>query len=343
MTKKIIKIIFLAKLLFLFSLLVFFYWGIYLPKNNIDEDKIFIVRAGDSLSFVAKKLEEEKIIKKDYFFITYGLLTKKGRELKPGSYKFSSTMNVSEILEKIASGGEERLTIIEGWNLREVAIHLEEKGYGTKEEFYHLAGAPPFYDGEKLIESQKANIVFIEEQKNLSLEGFLFPDTYFISPGTPMEEIIATFLSNFEDKINKEIEEMIEKEGTTLFETIIIASLLEKEVTSFEDKQIVSGIIRRRLEKGMRLQLDATVTYLTGRKSVQIPITETRIRSSYNTYVYDGLPVGPICNPGIESIKAALLPKETDYLYYLSKPTGETVFNRTFDEHVVAKNKYLKQ
>ncbi len=343
MIKKIFITLITLVTTFFLLLTVFFYWGIYSPKDNNEEDKFFVIREGDSLSFIAQNLEEEGIIKSGYFFIVYGVVTKKGKQLKPGNYKLLSLMSVAEILDKIASGGSEKVTIIEGWNLRDIATFLEEKGYGEKEDFYEAAGTPPLYKNGELINQKTGNVVYIEEQKNLPLEGFLFPDTYSISPGTPMEEIVSTFLFNFERKINEEIKELIKKRGISLFETIIIASLLEKEVTSFEDKQIVSGIIKKRMENDMRLQLDATVTYLTGKKSVQVSIGETRIPSLYNTYVYGGLPIGPICNPGMESIRAALLPKETDYLYYLSKPTGETVFSRTFEEHVVAKNKYLKQ
>lgn len=343
MIKKIFTtIIILVTIFFLFSSL-FFYWGVYLPKDNNEDEKFFIVREGDSLSSIAQNLENEGIIKNSYFFIFYGIITEKGKQLKPGNYKLLSLMNVAEIMEKISTGGSERITIIEGWNLRDIAVFLEEQGYGKKEDFYKVAGTPPLYQDGELVDQKPGMMVYLEEQKNLPIEGFLFPDTYSISPGTPMEEIVATFLFNFEKKINSEIEELIKKRGTSLFEIITIASLLEKEVVSFEDKQIVSGIIKKRIEKDMRLQLDATVTYLTGKKSVQVSVAETRIPSLYNTYVYGGLPIGPICNPGMESIRAALLPIETDYLYYLSKPTGETVFSRTFEEHVAAKNKYLKQ
>lgn len=337
-----IKKIIILKLILLFFLILFFYWGIYIPKDRSDGEIFFIVKTGDSLSSIAKNLDKEEIIKADYFFILSGLLSNKGKSLKPGNYKLSSSMSVYEILEKIASAGGERIVIIEGWNLRDIAKYLEKNGYGEKEDFYRLAGKPPFFDGETLNEHQKSEIYFIKDQEELSLEGFLFPDTYLISPGTPMEDIISTFLLNFENKIDGEIEKMIAEKEITLFKTIIIASLLEREVPSFEDKKIVAGIIEKRLEKGMRLQIDATVSYLTGKKSVQIPVTETKITSLYNTYFVKGLPLGPICNPGIESIRAALSPEETDYLYYLSKPNGETVFSKTFQDHIAAKNRYLK-
>ncbi len=170
----------------------------------------------------------------------------------------------------------------------------------------------------------------------MPLEGYLFPDTYAVAAGAQMDDILKLFLANFKKKAVEEIGE------EDIFETITIASLIEKEVISYEDKRLVSGIMRNRLKIGMPLQIDATITYLTGRRSVNIPILETRIKSPYNTYVNTGLPIGPISNPGIDSIRAAMDPKENDYFYYLSKPTGETVFSRTLEEHNYAKNKYLR-
>ncbi len=336
MIKKIIAVFFLT----IFISGGVLYWGIYLPKNKSDLEISFSVSSGESFIDIANRLKERSIIKSNYFFIIYGALTQEGRSLMPGIYNLSSSMSIQEILNKLSSGGKDRITIIEGWNLRDVAVFLENKGYGTQEEFFSLTGEPPKYkDGE--VVSQKEGEMVVK--KGMSLEGFLFPDTYFVSLGTPMEEIVQIFLDNFESKIDEEIEELMKNKGLTLFETITIASLLEKEVRTLEDKKIVSGIIRNRMEIGMRLQLDATISYLTGRRSVQIPVTETRINSLYNTYRYEGLPPGPISNPGMESIKAALLPTETDYLYYLSKSDGETVFSKTHEEHVEAKNKYLRQ
>ena len=128
----------------------------------------------------------------------------------------------------------------------------------------------------------------------------------------------------------------------TIFEIITMASLLEKEVKAFEDKKLVSGILWKRLENKMPLQVDATITYITGKKSSKVSLDETKIDSPYNTYKYKGLPPGPISNPGLESIVAAIYPKKLDYLYYLSTPEGETIFSKTFEEHKRAKEQYFK-
>ncbi len=344
------KIILAAIGLFLFlilGVLFFVYQGIYLPKDSQGEEVSILIERGETVSSVAKKLREEGVIKSDIFFIIYGTFSEEGKNIKPGQHIVSSAMNVPEIFRKIIVFDANRVTVVEGWNLRDIAQFLEEAGYGEKDEFFRLAGKPPFYDGESLLEEAPREMAldddfFDKPEDVVTLEGYLFPDTYFISVGTSMEEIVSTFLNNFKKKLSGEALDMVRDSEHSLHEIITIASLIEKEVFLPEDKRIVSGIIQKRMDIGMRLQMDATITYLTGRRSVRIPITETRIDSPYNTYVYEGLPKGPICNPGIDSIMAALSPKETGYLYYLSKPTGETVFSKTHEEHVRAKNRYLR-
>lgn len=349
MFRKIVILFSASLLIVIFGVAFVFFWGFYLPKDATSEEVIFLIEKGEGMSQIAMNLEQQELINSSYFFIIYGKITEKGRVLKPGSYKISAKMPVSQIIEMFVKGAEDRLLIIEGWNLRDIADFLEDNNYGTKEEFYALVGTPPTYIDGRVVAGMSGENNFKEEfdflkevPENLSLEGYLFPDTYFISPGTSMESIIRSVLSNFKQKINSLVKEELENSSMSLFEVITKASLIEKEVVLYEDKQLVAGIINNRLKKNMRLQIDATITYLTQKRSVQIPITETRINSPYNTYVNHGLPLGPICNPGIESIRAVLNPKESDYLYYLSKPTGETVFSRTHEEHVKAKNEYLR-
>ena len=121
-----------------------------------------------------------------------------------------------------------------------------------------------------------------------------------------------------------------------------MASLIEKEVKTPEDKKIVSGILWKRLENSIPLQVDATISYITGKKGDSVSIEETKIDSPYNTYKYKGLPLGPISNPGLESIIASIYPENSDYWYYLSTPEGKTIFSKTLEEHNIAKAKYLK-
>ncbi len=332
MKKILILLILIAAIFFAFQIMLN-------TSREVEGDyEVFTVERGEGLLAISEKLEEEGIVKNSYLF-TFYILLKGGRtDLKAGTYLFSPVMSISDIADHLIYGKQHsrRITIIEGWNLNDIARYLEEEGIGTKEEFYSLAGRPPrIEDGE--IFSGYAGEIEDPFGRGVSLEGFLFPDTYYVPFSATIEDVILVALRNFERKAlgNFEFEEDI-------FDIITLASLIEKEVVLPEDKRLVSGIIRKRIERGMVIQVDATIVYITGKRSTFVSIEETRINSPYNTYLYPGLPEGPISNPGLFSIEAAINPKESDYLYYLSKPTGETVFSRTLMEHNTAKNSYLR-
>ena len=297
---------------FCFSFLIFlltfiFWWGIFVPKDQIAREKIFSVEKGQGLLEISQNLEKEGLIRDKIFFILYVLLKGKEKNLQAGKYYLSSSMNIPQIAQKIISGdiAKIKVTIPEGFTKREI----EEK-LGIK------------LPGE-------------------NLEGYLFPDTYYFPIDLNGEEVVKVMRENFEKKIAPYKEE-IEKSGKTLHEIVIMASLLEKEVKTKEEKELVAGILWKRLKVGMPLQVDATITYITGKKTTKIPLEDLQIDSPYNTYKYKGLPPGPICNPGLESILAALYPKESEYWYYLSTPEGKTLFFKTLEEHNLAKAKYLK-
>jgi UPF0755 protein len=148
-------------------------------------------------------------------------------------------------------------------------------------------------------------------------------------------------LDNFNKKLSIKMREDIKKQGKTIFEIITLASIIEKEVSKEEDRKIVAGIFYKRLKQGIHLESCATINYILGNNKKQLSFEDTRVESPYNTYLNKGLPPGPISNPGIFAIKAAIYPQETDYLFFLSKPTGETVFSKTFEEHNKNKRKWL--
>jgi len=298
--------------IFVFSLLIFsvmflFLWGIFLPKEKNSVPEFFSVEKGQGLFEIGENLEKENLIKSKIFFAFYVILIGKQKNLQAGKYFLSSSMNIPEIAKKIISGdvAKIKVTIPEGSTVKEI----EEK-LGIK------------LPGE-------------------NLEGYLFPDTYYFPVDVTGEEVVKIMRENFEKKISP-YKEGIEKSGKTLKEIIIMASLIEKEVKTKEEKELVSGILWKRLESGIPLQVDATITYITKKKTTKISLEDLQIDSSYNTYKYKGLPPGPICNPGLESILAALYPKDSDYWYYLSTPEGKTLFFKTLEEHNLAKAKYLK-
>lgn len=343
---------FLSTILILIIFLgaVFIFWAVYLPVSfSSDQDITFLVKKGEGAKEMSINLGEQELIRLKSLFRIYILLRGDQKNLKAGSYLLSKSMNIPKMVNKFVSGDiiKNKITIIEGWNLRDIGWHFENKEMFQAEELFELAGFP-------LIDYSKAKDLpfpqdFSEEfdfladkPENIGLEGYLFPDTYEFSSEADIEEIVKIMLNNFNKKLTLDLKEEIAFQKKSIFEIITMASLLEKEVRTFEDKKIVSGVLWNRLGVGVPLQVDATVSYITGKRSVKVSKEETQIDSYYNTYKYRGLPLGPIASPGLESIKAAIYPKDSDYFYYLSTPEGETIFSRTLEEHNIAKAKYLK-
>ncbi len=148
-------------------------------------------------------------------------------------------------------------------------------------------------------------------------------------------------LKQFEQRVVFDSLPALKAQNRDLYQIIIMASLLEKEVRTFEDKKLVSGILWKRLKSDMPLQVDATISYITGKKTTKISLEELQIDHPYNTYKYKGLPPGPISNPGLESIKAAFNPEDSPYWFYLSTQEGKTIFSQTYQQHLKAKELYL--
>jgi UPF0755 protein len=324
--------------------------GIYLPKDlGSSEELSFLIEKGESVFQIADKLEAQNFIKNKFYFELYVFLTASAAKLKAGEYLLSSSMTIPEITEKITSGDivKQRITIIEGWNLRDIGWYFENRGMFQAEELFELVGFPliDYSENRDLPEPRdfSEEFGFLKDKlRNVNLEGYLFPDTYEILKGETLEEIVKKMLKNFDKKLDLKLKEEINLQERTIFEIVTMASILEKEVQTLEDKKTVSGILWKRLKNSMPLQVDATITYITGKKTTKVSKKDTEIDSPYNTYRYKGLPLGPICNPGLESIMAAIYPIDSEYWYYLSIPTGETIFSKTLEEHNLAKAKYLK-
>jgi len=333
-----------------FLIIGFLAAGVYLPKNSLSEKEvIFNIEKGEGSKDISFNLEKEGLVTWGPIFRIYVLITGVSGKLQAGKYLLSSSMNIPEMVKEFVVGDvmKEEITIIEGWNLRDIGFYLEGKGMFQAEELWELAGFPAIdYSQVKDLPTPvdfSSDYNFLKEKpENIGLEGYLFPDTYQINKGATLEEIIRKMLNNFDQKLTPDLREEIKKQEKSIFEIVTMASLVEKEVRTKEEKELVSGILWKRLKAGIPLQVDATIIYVTGRLQTKISKEETEIDSPFNTYKYRGLPLGPICNPGLESILAAMYPEDSQYLYYLSKPDGETVFSKTLEEHNLAKAKYLK-
>lgn len=326
-------IIFLLFLIITSSLFLFF--GIYSPLQNKEtaQEKVFEIKEKEGLFEIARNLEKENLIKSNFLFEFYVILKNDFNSLRRGSYNLNSGMSIKEIAQKIIEGDtiKLKLTFKEGWRIEEMGEYLEKRQILEKKEFIDAA------------QNYKSDLKILKDnplEKNL--EGYLFPDTYVFEQKISAQKIIDRMVLNLQNKLIQEIGPNLTLEEKNFHEIITMASLIEKEVQTYEDKRLVSGIGWKRIENQIPLQMDATITYLTNKKSSKVSIEETKIDSPYNAYKYKGLPPGPICNPGLESIKAALYPKESEYWYYLSSPTGETIFSENLIQHNTAKIKHLK-
>ena len=327
--KNILKII--GAVLLLVFLFVCF--EIYFPANpSSDETISYTVQKGWGDVHIAADLQKLGIIRSSYFFRFYDLISLQHSSLQAGGYSLSPRMSVYQIAKKMAMGDvvQNNIVIFEGWSIKDIAKYFQSQGICDQDYFISLT--------QKDYSSQFDFLA--DKPKNAGLEGYLFPDTYQISKNETCDEIINLMLHNFGQKLTPDLRAEITKQKKSIFDIVTMASMLEKEVRTLDDKKIVSGILWKRISIGMPLQLDSTVNYITDGNDPSVSIKATKIDSPYNTYKYAGLPKGPISDPGIDSITAAIYPVKTSYLYYLSD--GKTIFSQTLQQQDVAKAKYLK-
>jgi len=288
------------------------------PLSAQNIEKVFIIERGDSLKIIANNLEKDGIIRNSIWFTSYVFYKGLAGHLQAGEYSLNLNLNIIQITNKIFKGDviprEVKITIPEGFNIRQIDARLAEAG---------------------LIEAGELSI-------QSYLEGYLFPDTYEFNKRMDLDDILNIIKENFDNKLTDSLKNEIERQKKTIKEIIIMASIIEREVPLYEDSRIVSGVFWNRLKINYPLQSCATIAYALGKDKWIYSIEDTKIDSPYNTYENIGLPPGPICNPGILAIQAAIYPRQTDYYFFLSKPDGETVFSRTFEEHQMNMDKYLK-
>ena len=321
------------------------------------------VAKGASSSQVARSLEQKKVISNDRVFLYYLFAKGAINKIQAGNYELSGAMTIPEIVQKLTHGevisNEVRVRIGEGWNLSQIAAAVEESGLGTKDSFHKLTGSPPALGGSAALGTILSRYEFLDNlPAGTTLEGYLFPDTYFISREGGAEELVHKALQNFDKQVSSDLRFKISAQNKTLHQVITIASLIEAEVgrnvvgrklTESEIKEIeeerfiVADIFWTRLGLGLPLESDATVGYATGKPRRQATIEDTKINSLYNTYRYAGLPPGPINSPSLAAIDATLNPANTPYLFFLSAPDGKAYFARTLEEHNANRRKYLSE
>ena len=320
-------------LIFGFACFLVLYFVFNLTARGGSLEKEVRITKGEGFSEVADRLAEEGLVRSSRILKFYGILSGNVGRIKPGDYVFSSDESAVRILNRLVAGPEDiKIVIVEGATMRDIDSMLAEAGISP-------AGAVRSFS----INQVRSDYPFLA--KISSLEGFLFPDTYRFHAASTPEAVIRKFLDNF---YAKAYPEFAARRGN-FYDELKIASLVEKEVPDLKDDgAIVAGIILRRLNIGMGLQIDATVLYarcggaLITCDNNTLSRSDFAVDSRYNTYLYRGLPPTPISNPGLAAIRAAINPQKSPYLYYLSDPkTKRTIFSETFDEHNENRAKYL--
>lgn len=308
---------------FVFAFIISFSYVVFLSSpSDYPTNTIFDLKSGQTLSVVSANLNKLKIIRSEFFFKSFVYIFSLGcSKVVEGDYALNSKQNVITIAWRITHGELDivpvKMTIYEGYNSFEIADVIYRKF--------------PSFNKEKFL-------ALVEKNK---FEGYLFPDTYYILPDATEEEIIKIMNDNYKNKI-AQLSNEIKLFGKSESDVIKMASILEEEARTMETREIIAGILWRRISIGMALQVDASFKYINGKTTANLTLDDLKIDSPYNSYTNRGLPPTPISNPGLGAIKAAITPTKTPYLYFLTDDNGNMHYAATFDEHIYNKQRYLR-
>lgn len=302
--------------------------GVKLANGSITVD----IANGSGASVIAEQLKQAGVIKYPFLFKLDAKNGGYSASIKPGTIEITGGMSYKDILELLCSDNRStnKLVIPEGFEQKQIKERIVSQGFCTAEEFDAAVNDDYGYDFLKNL-----------PERQYKLEGYLYPDTYIIPENASAHDIINMMLSEFNDNVTSEMTSKISSlpvSGMTLDNVITMASIIERETNSDTERAKVAGVFYNRLKQNMKLQSCATVQYVLGERKAVLSIADTQIDSPYNTYLYSGLPAGPIANPGIDCIKAALEPESTDYLYFVAGKDGKHIFSKTYEEHLAAMN-----
>jgi UPF0755 protein len=307
------------------------------PVDPADTMQVpFVIDPGESVTSVSLKLEELNLVADAEVFRRVVQYHGADADIQVGTYLLSRNMNMEEIMRKLQRGllPSETVAILEGWRMEQVAEALEIRGITSAEAFLALvsAGVVPSDEWPYLTERPV--------EASVGLEGFLFPDTYQFVSGTAPEDVLQVMLRNFDWRLSSDLRQAAEESGMSLYEIVTLASIVEREAVAPDERPIIASVFLNRLDQGMPLQADPTVQYALGCDETGNCWQElfredlNAVQSPYNTYLNPGLPPGPICNPGLDSIRAVLEPGDTRYLYFVATDDGRHLFAETYEEHL---------
>jgi UPF0755 protein len=327
-------------LMILVSLWIIYYLGA--PVGGSEEPVVVVIPKGATAQSVGVILRSNGLVRSWWGFALIAKYTDEANKIKPGAYKFSKAMSVRFMLDMMINGRVAGVwvTIPEGFTARQIADRLAERNIVSSDAFATLTST---------CAGDFSTNLHVPSQ---GLEGYLFTDTYLVPTDGDLRAIVDQMLDAFKAKVVVPLAPEIDKVANSsdpivrskaLHRIIIVASMIEREAKAPKDRPLVSCVIWNRLRRGMKLQIDATVQYAWGEHQARLYYNDLTVDSPYNTYLYAGLPPGPISNPGLDSIKAALHPAKSNYLYYVARKDGSHIFSRTLEEHNAARQRVIQE
>ncbi len=298
-------------------LLIFLVGSIYYTPYT---ERIVVVEPGMTAKEVSFLLKEEQLITSPYFFLAYTSLKKASNKLRPGCYNFNSNMSMGDMLNKLSIGETYGVKVVipEGYNSMQIAGLLSIKKLVNRDQFLKVV-------------------------REKGLEGYLYPATYAILPGTRAEAIVQMMVEKFNSVFSEKLLKQCNNLRLSQRQILTMASIIEKEAKKSEEKAEIAAVFYNRLQKKWLLESCATVQYALGRNKSALSLSDLKVRSPYNTYQHAGLPPGPICNPGLASIKAALYPENSDNMFFVAKGDGTHKFSRYYRDHLKEKQLIKKK
>ena len=327
----------LALILAVLGAITYSFWlvdVIYQPYKGYPRAETLVqIPRGLKIYQIAQMLESRGVVSSARIFTVYVRLRYPSASLKTGEYRFERPMSLAAAAAKLKRGDiyYHRITVPEGLTMEEIITALERKGFGRRQQLFEAARDP------KLLSKV--------DPRASDLEGYLFPDTYFLTRDAPEEEIIRTMVDNFRKVWTPQRQKRAQALGLTPREVVTLASLIEKETRVASERTLVSAVFHNRLRKNMKLACDPSVIYAVKQLKPFDGVIHQRdldLDSPYNTYLYPGLPPGPIANPGASSIDAALYPAHVKYLYFVSKNDGTHFFSTHYRDHSRAVRRYQR-
>ena len=319
-------------------------FGVYMLQLgkvvSLEQPVEVYIEDGSGTEGAANALHEAGVLPSRWAFYVHAFTTGQRTELKSGTFVFEGEITIQSVIDVVTQSKQYReeveVTLVEGWTNQQYAEALSEAELVEFEDFLAAANTA----NTKQILPDNTYSFLAGKPASAGLIGFLFPDTYRFFRGETEVAIIEEMLDNFDRKITDQMLADAEASGRTLYEIITMASIVEKEAVTTEDRKRAAGILWKRMDNGMRLQSDVTINYILQKNTLVLNASDIATESAYNTYRNDGLPPTPIANPSLDSIMAALYPEDTEYWFFIATPDGEVLYSTTYEQHLNYRAQY---